>query len=54
VVPLSVGDLVGENVGIEKVVGFFGAFVPKPDDIEASLVGVNQFLVLVAGGDRPL
>jgi len=47
-------DFLSENVGIGKIVGFFEALVCEPDDIEASLVGVNKFLVLVAGGDRPL
>ena len=33
-------DFAGENVGIRKIVGFFEAFVPEPEDVEAGLVAV--------------
>jgi hypothetical protein len=34
-------DFLGEDVGIEEVVGFFQAFVPEPEDIEAGFVAVD-------------
>ena len=40
-------DLLGENIGIGEVVGFFEAFIPEPEDVEAGLVAVVQILVVV-------
>jgi hypothetical protein len=37
-----IGDLLGENVGIGKIVGVFQAFVPEPEDIEAGLVACSR------------
>jgi len=39
-------DFAGENVGIKQVVGFFEAFVPEPEDVEAGLVTVDQLLAV--------
>jgi hypothetical protein len=37
-------DFLGENVGIGEIVGFFEALVAEPEDVEASLVAVDEFL----------
>jgi hypothetical protein len=37
-----VEDLLGENVGIGKIVGDFEALVSKPENIEAGLVAVDE------------
>lgn len=34
----AVGGFLGENVGIEKIVGVFEAFVSEPENVEARLV----------------
>jgi hypothetical protein len=31
-------DFVSEDIGIGKIVGFFEAFFPEPEDVEAGLV----------------
>ena len=37
-------DLLGENVGIGKIVGLFEALVSEPEDVEAGLVAVRSEL----------
>jgi hypothetical protein len=37
-------DFLGEDIWIGEVVGFFEAFVSEPEDVEASLVAVDEFL----------
>jgi hypothetical protein len=41
-------DFLGENVGIWKIVGFFEALISEPEDVEASFVAVDHFLVIVS------
>ena len=38
-------DFLGENVGIRKIVRVFEAFVSEPEDVEAGLVAVDEFVV---------
>jgi len=45
-------DVVGENIGIREVVTFFEAFVTEPEDVETSLVAIDQFFVIVGGGEN--
>jgi hypothetical protein len=40
-------DLLGEDIGVGKIVGFFQAFVPEPEDVEAGFVAVDKFFVIV-------
>jgi len=37
-------NFLGEDIGIWEVVGFFEAFVSEPEDVEARLVAVDEFL----------
>jgi hypothetical protein len=37
-----VDDLLGQNVGIGKIVGVFQAFVSKPEDVEAGLEALTR------------
>ena len=39
-----VGDFLGDDVGIEKVVRLFEALLPKPEDVEAGFVEVDRIL----------
>lgn len=41
-------DLLGEDIGVGKLVGFFQAFVPEPEDVEAGFVAVDKFFVIVS------
>jgi hypothetical protein len=40
-------DLLGENIGIGEIVGFFEAFVSEPEDVEAGFVtaGLNTLKI---------
>ena len=40
-------DFLGEDVGIGKIIGFFECFVSEPEDVEAGLVAVDKFVVLI-------
>jgi hypothetical protein len=42
-----------ENIGIGEIVGFFQAFVSEPEDVEAGLVAVDEF-VIVVGSPPPV
>jgi len=35
-----VGDFLGKHVRVGDIIGFFQAFVPEPEDVEAGLVMV--------------
>jgi hypothetical protein len=37
-----VADLLGENVGIGKIIGVFEAFVSEPEDVETGFVATEQ------------
>ena len=38
-------DLLGEDIWIGEIVGFFEPFVFEPEDVEARFVAVDEFLV---------
>ena len=40
-------DFLGENIRIGEVVGLFEALVSEPEDIEASFVAVDEFIIVV-------
>jgi len=37
-------DLLGENIRIGKIVGFFQAFISEPEDVGAGFVAVHRFI----------
>jgi len=39
-----IDDFLPEHIGIRKIIGFFEAFVPEPEDVEAGLVVVRSEL----------
>jgi len=40
-------DFLGEDIRIGEIVGFFEAIVSEPEDVEAGLVAVDKFVVLI-------
>ncbi len=45
-------DFLGENVGIGKVVELLEAFISEPEDVEAGIVAVDEFVVIVSAPRR--
>ncbi len=40
-------DLLRQDVRVREVVGVFETFISEPEDVEASFVAVDEFLVVV-------
>jgi hypothetical protein len=40
-------DLLGEDIRVRKVIGFFEAFVSEPEDFQAAFGAVDEFFVFI-------
>jgi hypothetical protein len=42
-----VDDFLGENIGIGKIVGFLETLLSELEDVEAGIVAIDEFVVII-------